>query len=220
MKVAGKRILQLSIGGVVLLIAAASCQQRYSPASDSSTIQVMAPIGARAEDKAMALGAMPAIAARRTSADGDRVYAGGTAANAHAPALAFAPAATSMVIRNGDVSIQVDSVEASIEQVRKVATSLGGYVGNVAMNTGEHQVPSATLELKVPAARFDEAMAGVRPIGQVERSTATVEDVGEQFVDVMAEGSYVVPGTRVQVIEIGLRNVDTERANLAVNCHL
>ena len=100
--------------------------------------------------------------------------------------LSAAVAAPNLVIRNGNVSIQVDSLESSIDAVRKMAASLGGYVGNVAMYTGENQVHSATLEVKIPAARFDEAMAGVKPLGRVESSSATAEDVGEEFVDISA----------------------------------
>src|SRR5207248_2071364 len=38
------------------------------------------------------------------------------------------------------------------------------------------------------------AATPLRPAGKVQ--------FGDQFVDVVAEGSYIVPGTRVQVIEI------------------
>ncbi|HEU4995859.1 MAG TPA: DUF4349 domain-containing protein [Gemmatimonadaceae bacterium] len=96
------------------------------------------------------------------------------------------PRVAGMIIRNGDVAIQVDSVEQAIAAARQLATSLGGYVGNVAIFTGALQVRSATLELKVPAQRFDEAMAGVRPLGKVERSASTADDVGEEFVDISA----------------------------------
>jgi hypothetical protein len=93
---------------------------------------------------------------------------------------------TGMIIRNGDVSVQVDSLEIAIERVRQLATALGGTLGNVSVNTGERQVRSATLQIKVPAARFDDAMHGMTPLGKVERSTTTAEDVGEEFVDVNA----------------------------------
>jgi len=99
---------------------------------------------------------------------------------------AAAPSMPSMLVRTGNVVIQVDSLERSIEAVRKVATSLGGYVGNVSMNTGENEVHRATLEVKISTAQFDEAMSGVKPLGKVESSSATAEDVGEQFVDVNA----------------------------------
>jgi hypothetical protein len=95
-------------------------------------------------------------------------------------------AAAGMIIRNGDVSVEVDSLETGIERVRQLATSLGGFIGNVSSNTGERQVRSASLEMKIPSARFDDAMAGMAPLGKVERSTATAEDVGEEFVDITA----------------------------------
>src|SRR5688500_435299 len=39
-------------------------------------------------------------------------------------------AAAGMIIRNGDVSVEVDSLETGIERVRQLATSLGGFIGN------------------------------------------------------------------------------------------
>jgi hypothetical protein len=95
-------------------------------------------------------------------------------------------AVAGMIIRNGDVSVEVDSLETGIERVRQLAASLGGFIGNVSANTGERQVRSASLEMKIPSARFDDAMAGMAPLGKVERSTATAEDVGEEFVDISA----------------------------------
>jgi hypothetical protein len=94
--------------------------------------------------------------------------------------------APGMIIRNGMVSIEVDSLEVAIAAVRQLATRLNGYVGNVSMSTGEYAVRSATLELKIPSARFEEAMTSLTPIGKVEQSNSTAEDVGEEFVDVTA----------------------------------
>lgn len=92
----------------------------------------------------------------------------------------------SLIIRTGDVTVRVDSLEAAMEAVRRLATSLGGYIGNVSINTGRHQVRSASLEMKIPASRFDDALTGMKPLGEVESSTATAQDVGEEFVDVSA----------------------------------
>jgi len=92
----------------------------------------------------------------------------------------------SMIIRNGNVSIQVDSLEIAVAAVRAMATRLGGYIGNVSTSTGEFAVRSSTIEVKVPSARFDEAMSTLTPIGKVEQSNATAEDVGEEYVDMTA----------------------------------
>ena len=99
------------------------------------------------------------------------------------------PSPTGMVIRNGSVSILVDSIEPAIERVRAIATRYGGYVGGVGINAGEHQVRSATLELKIPSAKFDSAMTGMPALGKVEHSSASAEDVGEEFVDISARAA-------------------------------
>jgi hypothetical protein len=91
-----------------------------------------------------------------------------------------------MLIRNGSVVIVVDSLETAMEAVRALATNLGGYIGNVAVAVGNSQVHSASLQVKIPAARFDEAMAGMGTTGKLERSNATAHDVTEEFVDVTA----------------------------------
>lgn len=112
----------------------------------------------------------------------------GTAAPA-APPLQMPAAPDAMIIRNGHVVVEVDSLELAIERARQLALSLGGSIGNVSMHTGEHQVRGANVELKVPAARFDDAMTGLSPLGEVEQSNATAEDVGEEFVDITARVS-------------------------------
>jgi hypothetical protein len=93
---------------------------------------------------------------------------------------------TAMIIRNGVASVQVDSLELAISAVQRIAASLGGWVGNTSLSAGEHEIRSATIELKIPAARFDEALAGLKPIGTVESVNSTAEDVGEEFVDLSA----------------------------------
>lgn len=94
--------------------------------------------------------------------------------------------APTMVIRNGQASIEVDKIDPAIVKVRQLATQLGGYVGNSSVVGGHDQVKSATLELKIPAQRFDQAVNGLGNIGKVESVNATAEDVGEEFVDITA----------------------------------
>ena len=40
--------------------------------------------------------------------------------------------------------------------------------------------------MKIPAARFDQSLSGLAPIGKLESVSVEAEDVGEQFVDVSA----------------------------------
>jgi len=98
------------------------------------------------------------------------------------PVDAVAP----MIVRTGNATIQVDSLELAVAQLRLLAQQLGGYVGNTSMETGSNQVRSASVELKIPARRWNELLTGLRPIGKREALTESAQDVGEEFVDVTA----------------------------------
>jgi len=97
-----------------------------------------------------------------------------------------AHAITAMVIRTANATIKVDSLEPAVAQIRLLAARVGGYVANTDMQTGAGQLRSASLELKIPATRFDEALAGLAPIGGLESVNVEAEDVGEEYVDVTA----------------------------------
>ena len=99
------------------------------------------------------------------------------------PASQVAP---SMLIRTGAASIEVDRLDPAIIKVRQLAAQLGGYVANSSISGGRDQIRSATLELKIPAARYDQAVSGLGGIGRVESVNTNVEDVGEEFVDITA----------------------------------
>ncbi|MBK6843360.1 MAG: DUF4349 domain-containing protein [Gemmatimonadetes bacterium] len=128
-----------------------------------------------------------AIAARGISSEKVSAEGGAQATLDQATAAqGGAASATSMIIRTGTASVQVDSLELAIAAVQRIATALGGWVGNTSLSAGTYEVRSATIELKVPSARYDEALAGLRPIGKVETVNSTAEDVGEEFVDLSA----------------------------------
>src|SRR5438477_10270836 len=105
-----------------------------------------------------------------------------------ATAVAFprASIAASLVIRAGQATIGVDSLERAVAQVRLRATRVGGYVANTVMQTGRSDLRSASLEVKIPAERFDEGLNGLAPIGKLESVNVIAEDVGEEFTDVTA----------------------------------
>jgi hypothetical protein len=93
---------------------------------------------------------------------------------------------SSMIIRTGQASVQVDSLERGIRAVRALATHVGGFVANSSISSGNEQMHTATLEIKIPATRFDDAINGLEPIGSLESVSVSAEDVGEEFVDVAA----------------------------------
>jgi hypothetical protein len=111
----------------------------------------------------------------------------GAVARAGAPAQGgVAAEAAAMLIRTGTAAVEVDSLETAVARVRALAERVGGYVANSSLAAGREQLRSATLELRVPAARFDELVGGLAPFGRVERVEVQAQDVGEEFVDVTA----------------------------------
>lgn len=107
-----------------------------------------------------------------------------------APADLPLPGATdvlpNLVIRSGTATMQVDSLDRAIGLVHGLARRVGGFIGSSTTQSGRGQVPAATLEIRMPADRFEDAVDGLRPIGKVESVNVTAQDVGEEFVDVQA----------------------------------
>ena len=95
-------------------------------------------------------------------------------------------ATPSMLIRTGNATIEVDSLEIAMQLVRDLAQRLGGFVANTQLSSGRDQIRSASMEMKVPAGRWNDVVSGLKPIGKVEALNEFAEDVGEEYVDVTA----------------------------------
>jgi len=92
----------------------------------------------------------------------------------------------SMLIRTAQASVEVATLDTGVAGVRALALRVGGYVADVSVQDGHDQPHSATLEVRMPAARFDDALAALRPLGNVESVNVSTADVGEEYVDVNA----------------------------------
>jgi hypothetical protein len=96
------------------------------------------------------------------------------------------PAAQAMVIRTGEAFIEVDKVDPAVLKVRQLTGQVGGYIANSSISGGHDQIRQATIELKIPATKYEEAVGSLATIGKVETVNSTAQDVGEEFVDVTA----------------------------------
>ena len=129
-----------------------------------------------------------------SAAAGERLELAARASNeavVSAPELGLMlPGATdvlpNLVIRSGTASIEVDSLERAITLARGLAHRVGGFVAGSATQAGKGQLHSASLEIRMPAERFDDAVDGLRPLGKVEAVNVSAQDVGEEYVDVEA----------------------------------
>jgi hypothetical protein len=129
-------------------------------------------------------GSAPADATETTAAD--TAAAPPAATDTASSGSTARPVIPQMIIRTGTATVRVDSLEAAMARVEQLARSLGGYIANSSVQTGSENVRQATLEMKLPAERWNQALGGLKPIGKLESQQTATEDVGEEFVDVSA----------------------------------
>jgi hypothetical protein len=114
------------------------------------------------------------------------------------PNQAQSAASQRLVIRDAQLSIEVDAVAAAETVIRARAEALGGYVVSVqTYGSGEQQ--SSTVVVRVPAAQFETLLSGVEGLAkQVFTRSVSGSDVTEEFVD----------------LESRLRNLEATRERL------
>ena len=90
------------------------------------------------------------------------------------------------IIKNGNISIEVDNVIDSMNRITEIAQALGGYV--VSSNKYSNDETHATVAIRVPAKRFDEAFEKIREIA-IETPYENKEsmDVTEEYTDLEAQ---------------------------------
>jgi Domain of unknown function (DUF4349) len=152
------RVPLIALIAVIALVAVAGCTRSAARDEPRPNAAAYEPLAAAAKSSATDSGAMPVD----PTAESDRP----------------------MIIRTGEATIQVDSLDRAITRVRDLARTNGGYIANTSSATGDNNVRSASLQLKLPVDRFDGALSGLSPIGRVETVTVTAQDVGEEYVDV------------------------------------
>jgi hypothetical protein len=113
--------------------------------------------------------------------DGSEETGGGPGS---APDGADAAPVEQRIIKTGEVTLEVADVGSALGRVRAMATDLGGYVGGSQAGTLDDR---ATLTLRIPATRFDEALARLHEMDATLLAESTrEEDVTGQIVDLEA----------------------------------
>lgn len=78
------------------------------------------------------------------------------------------------LITSGDLRIAVGDSETALQQAKTLALELGGYV---------QSLRDDTITLRLPANRWDEALARAGELGRVVARSIQVQDVTEEFLD-------------------------------------
>jgi hypothetical protein len=108
------------------------------------------------------------------------------AANSSSQAKVPSAAADRKIVRTGALELTVKSPAAAAEQIRLMAESMGGYL-ETAQIGGTKDAPTADITIRIPAAHFEDAKAGIRKLAaRVEREKTDAQDVTRQYVDMEA----------------------------------
>ena len=145
--------------------------------------------GSRASQTAEApkSAAMPGIAPAAQPAPGAQAPSGGTANSAaYDASQAQAADAQRMIVRTGEISLVVASVEEARDNLDRLARAVGGYVANANLFRGEGDQLRGSIQLRVPAERWDEVLGQVKALGREEGSRYGTNDVTEEYTDLGA----------------------------------
>jgi Domain of unknown function (DUF4349) len=91
-----------------------------------------------------------------------------------------------LIVKTANLSLTVGrgKFSTAFTQASGVASQFGGFVDSSSSGgTNQH---SGQLTIRVPADRFDQALAALRPLGRVDAQTISGQDVTAKFVDLNA----------------------------------
>lgn len=185
----------ISFIAVALACLAFGCDKSGAPAADGASEQSASLASAAPARGVQALSGK--VAGVVDAAQFDRASAATAVADEASPdapptapnplqSIYPGPATAAMIIRTGEAFVEVDKVDPAVLKVRQLAAQVGGYIANSSISGGHDQIRQATLELKIPATKYEEAVGSLATIGKVETVNSTAQDVGEEFVDVTA----------------------------------
>ena len=91
------------------------------------------------------------------------------------------------IIQTASVSIEVTDVTAAADALKGLAAGKGGYLTSSSIQkTGSNRL-YGTVVLRVPAATFDDTLAGIKGIGTVKSISTQSSDVTEEYTDLVAQ---------------------------------
>ncbi len=92
-----------------------------------------------------------------------------------------------MIISTAQLTLIVDDVAATLEQVWDLVERFQGYIVQTDSYRTATDNLAATVTIRVPSARFDEALSELRKLAwKVQRESTSGEDVTDQYVDLEA----------------------------------
>ena len=137
-------------------------------------------------------GGAPAVEMPAAEAPAPALDTANGAVDFYSPESQAAQPQERLVIENADLAIVVIDPKARMAEINALANKMGGYVvsSNLyqSFTSSGLEVPEASIVIRVPAERLDEALAQIKEGAvDVPRENRSGQDVTNQYVDLQAQ---------------------------------
>jgi hypothetical protein len=139
--------------------------------------------------------------------DWDRELAGKPAESV--PGQSPAPAeefdAGRKIIRNGEMSFQVDSYDSAFVQISKISAEEGGFVSDTESEKLANGKMSGTVTVRVPPEHLDTLCLKLRALGDLIGQKVTAQDITKEYTDLESElrAAKAMEDRLVEIIKTG-----------------
>lgn len=93
---------------------------------------------------------------------------------------------TDLRIITATVEMEVEEFEEAMAAIKDIAREVDGRVASSSSRRDDEGLMSGSVEMKIPARRYEEAMRAVSELGEVRDAQETSQDVSEEYVDLEA----------------------------------
>lgn len=171
----GRKWLTLTAAALAaVLLAAAGCGQATQRGPHTEAVQTVRP-AARGEVDSATTARMGEDSLKHPAAEPAPGEPGGSL-----------NAFDRMIIRQGHLSLAVESTDQALARIRQIAAASGGFVSEVSTHRRDGQL-FASLTLRIPAQSFDQTLEQLKDVAQEVRSeSVSGRDVTEEFIDLTA----------------------------------
>lgn len=132
----------------------------------------------------MAMGSLapaPLIGESQAAGRAGRLQAAPESAAANQPDQ---PKGDRKLIRNGEMILEVKSVQVALSSLAQIVRSIGGQSTNQLERQNEYGARTASITWLVPAERLDAAIDAVRALGEAQSLSFKTDDVTTSYFDV------------------------------------
>ena len=91
------------------------------------------------------------------------------------------------IIKTASVSLEVKDITATLDTLKTLAASQGGYLSSTNLQRNYNNQLSGTTTLRIPQANFESVIEGVKALGTVKSISTSGQDVTEEYIDLEAQ---------------------------------